>query len=528
MKKIEILDSTLRDGCQAEGISYSVKDKLRVVDALCQLGVTYIEAGNPTSNPKDIEFFEQLKGVDTGESKLVAFGSTRRKNTDVQSDSAVRALENADTPCVSIFGKSWSLHVSDVLNTTKEENLKMIADTVSYFKKLGKEVIYDAEHFFDGYKEDSEYALQTLGAAFDAGADCLVLCDTNGGAFPKDIKDITKIVIEKFNNTRIGIHCHNDNGMAVANSILAVEAGACHVQGTLLGFGERCGNANLAIIIPNLQIKSGYCCIDQEYMGRLTEIATKIAEITNIKVPKSEPYIGRSAFAHKAGMHADGVNKSAKSFEHIEPEIVGNERRFLMSEMAGRTAILTKVKKIVPDLTKDSKELKEIIAKLKELEYEGYQFEGADSSFELVVRKKLGRYKPFFRLINYTIVCEHPGVEGLYDRATIKIEVDGETEIAAAEGNGPVNALDKALRKALYRFYPSVKTVQLVDYKVRVLESTDATASKVRVLIDSSDGKMVWSTIGVSTDVIQASWMALVDSIEYKLICDIEKRIGKI
>lgn len=526
MRKIEIFDSTLRDGCQGEGISYSVKDKLMVVDALCQLGVSHIEAGNPTSNPKDIEFFRKLAETDCGDTKIVGFGSTRRKNVKAGDDAAVKALAAANTSCVSIFGKSWDMHVTGVLGAALEENLAMISDTVRYFKALDKEVFFDAEHFFDGYRANPDYALKTLAAAREAGADLLVLCDTNGGAFPGELQRVTKLVCEKFPGVKIGIHCHNDSGMAVANSVLAVEAGASHVQGTLLGFGERCGNTNLAVLVPNLQLKLGYDCIPEKNMARLTEICNRVAEITNIKVPKSEPYIGRSAFAHKAGMHADGVNKLKESFEHISPEAVGNERRFLISEMAGRTAILTKINKIAPELTKDSPETRAIIERLKALEHEGYQFEGADGSFELVVRKQLGKYKAFFNLINYSILSDHPGILGMNDRATIKIEVDGDTEITVAEGNGPVNALDTALRQALNRFYPNVRHAQLVDYKVRVLESTDATASKVRVLIDSSDGESIWSTIGVSTDIIQASWYALVDSIEYKLLHDIEKRLG--
>lgn len=524
-RKVEIFDSTLRDGCQGEGISYSVKDKIKVVKALGELGVDYIEAGNPTSNPKDIEFFEalsQIKG-ELADSKLVAFGSTRRKGTKVAQDKSVAALQSAATDCVAIFGKSWDLHVTDVLGTTLSENLLMISDTVSHFKSLGKEVIYDAEHFFDGFKANAEYAVSTLEAAKKAGADTLVLCDTNGGCFPDEIGSVTAKMLEMFPDAKIGIHCHNDCGVAVANSLSAVAAGACQVQGTLLGFGERCGNANLSTLIPAMQLKLGIDCIDEENLSRLTEICGRVAEITNIKFNKNEPFVGRSAFAHKAGMHADGVNKSSHSFEHIDPAKIGNERRFLISEMAGRTSLLKKINKIAPSLTKDSPETAAIIDRIKALEYDGYQFEGAEGSFELIVRKQLGKYMPFFDLMNYTIVCDYPESNGVSDRVTIKIMVEGEVEMTAAEGNGPVNALDTALRKALERFYPNVKTVSLVDYKVRVLESTDATASKVRVLIESTDRESSWTTIGVSTDIIQASWIALVDSIEYKLIKDLKR-----
>ncbi len=520
--KIKIFDSTLRDGAQAEGISFSVEDKIKVVNVLDSLGVKYIEAGNPGSNPKDLEFFKRVKDMNLSNAKLVAFGSTRRRDINVSDDKNVQALLDADTDGVVIFGKSWDFHVTDIIQTTLEENLQMIKDTISFFKSKNKEVIFDAEHFFDGYKSNPEYAFKTLKAAESGGADCLVLCDTRGGMFPLEVYDIVKKVKETFSNVDIGIHCHNDCGMGVANSIMAVEAGCVHVQGTYIGFGERCGNANLSTIVANLQLKKGYKCILEEQMQNLTPMAVKLAEIANVKIVKGEPYIGKSAFSHKGGMHVDGVNKSPISFEHINPEAVGNERRVLMSEVAGRSTIISKIQKIKPELTRDSPETQIIIDALKELEFKGYQFEGAEGSFELLVRKKLGKYKPFFELEHFKILGEQPAK--MSSSTVIKVTVDGKTEITAAEGDGPVNALDLALRKALEVFYPSLSQIHLVDYKVRVLDTKTATAAKVRVLIETTDGVDSWSTVGVSTDIIEASWLALVDSIEYKLIKDLEQK----
>jgi 2-isopropylmalate synthase len=522
-RKVEILDSTLRDGAQAEGISFSVEDKLKIVKTLDDLGIDYIEAGNPGSNPKDIEFFDRMRLIKLRNAKLTAFGSTRRRGIKVEEDKNVQSLLTAGTPVVTIFGKSWDLHVTHVIKTTLEENLSMISDTVAFFKEKGKEVIYDAEHFFDGYKANPQYAMDTLKAAADGGADCLVLCDTNGGCFPSEILEITRRVTEAF-KLRIGIHAHNDSGMAVANSIMAVEAGATHVQGTYIGYGERCGNANLSSIIPNLQVKKGYSCIPKDRMKNLTHTARKVAEISNITLNERDPYVGHCAFAHKGGMHIDGVSKVTKSFEHVDPELVGNKRRFLMSEVAGRRTILEKIQEIVPTITKESKETEAIINRLKELEHQGYQFESAESTFELVIRKQLGKYKPFFELEAFKVINELPA-DGPSASALIKIKVDGKSEITAAEGDGPVHALDRALRKALYVFYPDLARVHLTDFKVRVIDSQSATGAKVRVLIESTDGESVWTTVGVSTDIIEASWIALVDSIEYKLIKDLEKKI---
>lgn len=524
MEKVTIFDSTLRDGAQAEGVSFSVEDKIKIVKAIDKLGCAYIEAGNPGSNPKDLEFFERLKSIELKNAKIAAFGSTRRRGISPSEDGNVQALLRAGTQTAAVFGKSWDFHVTDIINATLRENLEMIYDTIAYLKEQGMEVVFDAEHFYDGYKNNPSYALKTLESAVQAGADCLCLCDTNGGTFPNEIYDITKLVAEKY-DVPIGIHAHNDCGMAVANAIMAVRAGASHVQGTLTGFGERCGNTNLSTVIPDLQLKMGYDCIPQENMAELTHIAREVSEIANLKLNDREPYVGRTAFAHKGGMHVDGVSKNSKSFEHIDPSLVGNERKFLTSEVAGRTTILSMIRKIAPDINKNSPETVKIMERLKELEYEGYQFEGAEGSFELLIRKELGKYKPFFELDTFKIIGEHP-TEGSIRTASamIKVSVDGKKEITAAEGDGPVNALDKALRKALEVFYPTLSEVHLTDYKVRVLDSTSATASKVRVLIESSDGVESWTTVGVSKDIIEASWIALVDSIEYKLIKNIEKK----
>lgn len=520
-QKIEIFDSTLRDGAQAEGISFSVQDKLKILQTLDELGVSYVEAGNPGSNPKDLDFFQLAENLDLKHAKLAAFGSTRRWGIAVEDDANVQSMLEANTPVVVIFGKSWDFHVTDIIRTTLDENLAMIKDTVAFFCTCGKEVIYDAEHFFDGYKANPEYALASLHAGREGGAERLVLCDTNGGVLPFEIYKITQEVVSKFPGVKIGIHTHNDSGMAEANTLMGVEAGAAHVQGTFVGFGERCGNANLSVCIPTLQLKKGYDCIPKKSMHRLTHEARKIAEIANISIPHGMPYVGKSAFTHKGGMHIDGVSKNSASFEHIDPSEVGNERRMLMSEVAGRSMVLKRIHKISPELTKNSPETKAILAQLKKLEMEGYQFEGADSSFDLIIRKHLGKYTPFFELDHFKVIGEQPAVEeGLSSTAMIKILVSGKVEITAAQGDGPVHALDRALRKALEVFYPVLKDVYLTDYKVRVLDRKEASAARVRVLIESADGEDSWTTVGVSTDIIDASWLALVDSIEYKLLKD--------
>lgn len=517
MKIIEIFDSTLRDGAQSEGISFSVSDKLNIVKTLDEFGVAYIEAGNPGSNPKDIEFFEKAAHLELKNAKLCAFGSTHRKNTAVEDDPNVLSLLKAGTDCVAIFGKSWDLHVHKILNATLEENLLLVSETVAFFKQQGKEVIFDAEHYFDGYNANPEYALAVLKAAADAGADVLCLCDTNGGASPVAVGEGTRRVCDMFPGIRVGIHCHNDIGCAVASSMLAVEAGAVHVQGTFTGIGERCGNADLSIVIPNLQLKHGYRCVPGD-LSLLSETVIRMTEISNLVLPNNKPYVGASAFAHKGGMHIDGVNKLSRSFEHIPPEAVGNQRRFLMSEVSGRTTVLAKLAKLAPEFDKNSPETAQIVSRLKELEHEGYQFESADASFELMVLTLLGRFKPHFKLCMYRTSGEFPFPSGDESAsAMLSIEVNGKIETSAAMGKGPVNALDTALRKALNVFYPELSKIHLTDYKVRVLTAEQASAAKVRVLIESTDGAVTWTTVGVSTDIIAASWQALVDSIEYIL-----------
>ena len=548
MRKIQILDSTLRDGSQGEGISYSVQDKLNIVRALDELGISFIEAGNPGSNPKDMEFFQEAKKLSLKNASLVAFGSTRRKDISCAEDANLQSLLSAGTDYVCIFGKTWDFQVTEILHATLEENLEMIRDTVAYLVQKGKKVIFDAEHFFTGFKENADYALRSLDAAVQGGAFCLCLCETKGGAMPMECFNATKTVVNRFcpqdasrENAKgilvdanscgvcVGIHTHNDSGLAVANSLLAVEAGATHVQGVLLGFGERTGNANLSTIIADLQLKLDCPCIPEENMKTLTPICKRVAEITNIALASGMPYVGASAFAHKAGMHIDAVIKNPFAYEHIPPETVGNERVFLMSEVAGRSMIIEKVQKFDKSITKSSPIVAEIVKKVKDLEHDGYQFEGADASFEILVRKSIGKYQPFFNLHYYKTSGEFPRfADDQSAFAQVKLDVEGKAVITAGEGDGPVNALDVALRKALVEFYPAVSQIRLTDYKVRVLDGKSATASRVRVLIESSDGNDTWATMGVAGDVIEASYIALVDSFEYKLIKDLEKKFAKL
>lgn len=524
--KIEIYDSTLRDGAQSEGISFSVYDKIKIVKALDKMGVPFVEAGNPGSNPKDLEFFEELQNIELKQTQVVAFGSTRRREIKVEEDGNVQSLLKAKTKHIAIFGKSWDFHVTDIIHTTLDENINMIQDTIEFMIQQGKEVTYDAEHFYDGYKANPDYALKTVQAAESAGAKRLVLCDTNGGCIPSEITDITEKVKKLCPNTIIGIHAHNDSGLAVANSIIAVESGATHVQGTFVGFGERCGNANLSTLIAIFELKMGISCIFNEELENLTAMTKFISEIANITHDDQAPFVGRKAFTHKGGMHIDGVTKNSKSFEHIDPTLIGNTRRFLMSEVAGRSSILKKIQKIVPNIEKNSPETTHIMQRLKELEHEGYQFEGAESTFELIIRKHLGKYKPFFKLENFKLMGERPSVDSISSAfAMVKVNVEGKSKMVAAEGDGPINALDRALREALEGFYPELKRVHLIDYKVRVLDGTEASAAKVRVLITSSDGIKDWTTVGVSTDIVEASLTALIDSIEIKLLKDLEEKI---
>jgi len=518
-KDIEILDTTLRDGAQGEGIVFSLRDKLAVTEALDELGVAWIEAGNPGSNPKDMEFFKQASSLKLKNAKLCAFGSTRKKGIKAQDDPLLRSLLEADTEGVVLFGKSWDLHVKEVLQVTLEENLAMIAETVAFIKKEGRTVIYDAEHFFDAYKANSPYALSAVKAAVNAGADTIVLCDTNGNAFPDAVSSAVSEVINAFPGVNLGIHAHNDTGLALANTIAAVQIGCTHVQGTLVGFGERCGNTSLASLIPSLELKMGFRCLPQGSLPRIGELTRRVAEIANVNINDDMPYIGAHAFSHKGGMHVDGVIKNEKTFEHINPAAVGNTRHLLMSEVGGRSAIVERVKKIDPSINKDHPVIVSLIEKLKKLEAEGWAYEGADASFEILIRQELGQYKPKFSIEAYRVLSEHPvGDRMSCSHAWVKVLVGDKHEIAAAEGVGPVGALDCALRRALTGFFPNLAKIRLEDYKVRVIDGKDATDARVRVLIESTDGQRSWNTVGVSADIIDASRAALVDSIEYMLL----------
>lgn len=517
MRRAAIFDSTLRDGAQGAGIAFSVEDKLATVKLLDQLGVSYIEAGNPGSNPKDREFFRRAAALPLKHAQIVAFGSTRRKGIQPEKDGNLQAILEADTLWCAVFGKCWKFHVDAVLETTCEENFRMIEESCRFLKSCGKKVIFDGEHFFDGWKEDPAFAMAALEAAVRGGADVLCLCDTNGGTFPEEASRAVSAVKKRF-SLSIAVHFHNDCGMAVANSVAGVLAGADQVQGTMLGFGERCGNANLSTIIPNLQLKLGIECIPQNCLCLLSHSARELAAIANLDFSPSLPYVGENAFSHKAGMHADGVLKVSRSFEHVDPFLVGNTRRFPASEISGRAVILEKLRRAFPGFMPDSQEARAVLKDLKALEAEGYQFEGADASFDLLARRRLQPFKPFFELLYYHIYTDYDESRDCGASATVKVRVGGQVQLTAAEGNGPVNALDKALRKALEVFYPILSHVKLTDYKVRVLDSKSATAAGVRVLITSTDGRETFTTVGVSGDVVAASWKALKDSMEYLLL----------
>ncbi|GHS95679.1 citramalate synthase [Planctomycetales bacterium] len=511
---ISILDSTLRDGAQAEHVALSVNDKLAIARLLDDFGVSYIEAGNPASNPKDLQFFHAAQKNVWRRAKICAFGSTRHKDVSAAADENLQNLLAAATPVVVIFGKAWDWHVAEILRASPAENLAMIADSIAFLRDRGREVIFDAEHFFAGFAANPDYALSVIAAASSAAI--VTLCDTNGGMLPTQIYRTVQAVAAAFPQTRLGIHAHNDSGCAVANSLVAVEAGATHVQGTFIGVGERCGNADLGAIIAGLQLKKLRPC--DGALPQLCDTAAAIAAVLNLKINNQAPYVGDSAFAHKAGMHIDGVLKNSGTFEHIDPAAVGNRRRFLLSEVAGRGALLAKINAYAPQLRRDSAATQTILAKLKEREFAGYQYEAADASFELLVKKIIGQGRKFFSLVLYKTIGEFPSPENETPAsAMIKIEVAGETAMAAATGNGPVNALDLALRRALATFYPRIGEMFLTDFKVRVIDDHNSTAAKVRVLIDSSDGKRQWTTIGVSGDVIEASLQALIDAAEYHL-----------
>lgn len=515
MKKIQIYDTTLRDGSQGENISFSLDDKLRIVRKLDELGVDYIEGGWPGSNHKDLELFRHTKGLKLRHARMAAFGSTRHPRYPAEKDPNLKALVEAGTPVVTIFGKSWDLHVKTALEISLEENIKVVRESVAFLKSRGKEVIYDAEHFFDGFKADSEHALATLKAAEEAGADMIVLCDTNGGTLPSDIRE-RFLRASQHVKTPLGIHTHNDGEMAVANSIVAVEAGAIQVQGTINGYGERCGNANLCSVIANIELKLGMTSIGKENLKRLTEVSHYVSELANLLPRNDQAYVGKSAFAHKGGIHVSAVMKDAAAYEHIHPEVVGNARRVLVSELSGKSNILYKAAERGLKIDKSSA-AKVVVNKLKEMEHYGYQFEGAEASFEVLFDKLVHETKDLFELDGFRVITEKKGAGKSCSEAVIKLRVDGTEGHTAAEGSGPVSALDRALRKSLTTFFPCIRDVRLTDYKVRVLNSDDGTDAKVRVLIESSDGQESWGTVGVSENLIEASWQALVDSITYKL-----------
>lgn len=517
MEQVFIYDTTLRDGTQGEGISLTVDDKLKIATRLDQFGVHYIEGGWPGSNPKDMEFFEKAQKLPLKKAKITAFGSTRRQGIPPEEDENLQKLIESGVRVTTIFGKTWDFHVTHALKTTLEENLEMIFDSVQFLKKNRMEVIFDAEHFFDGYKHNPSYALEALKKAEAAGADWIVLCDTNGGTLPHELEEIVTIVRAKL-NTPIGVHCHNDSECGVANSIAGVRAGARQVQGTINGYGERCGNANLVSIIPNLQIKLDYICVAEEQLKLLTNVSRYVHEIANVVPPNIQPFVGKSSFAHKGGMHVSAILKSPETYEHMKPEQVGNDRRVLVSELAGQSNIQFKADKIGIKLDKTNPTTKQIIQKIKEMEHQGYQYEGAEASFELLLREGLGQVKELYRLDSFKILVEKNQDDPIGTEATLKLGIHDEVVHTVAEGNGPVNALDNALRKALESVYPIIKDMYLSDYKVRVLNDGGATASKVRVLIESSNGKDTWSTVGVSGNIIEASWKALCDSYRYILM----------
>jgi 2-isopropylmalate synthase len=518
MFKVDIYDTTLRDGSQREGVSLSVADKLKIAEKLDEFGVGYIEGGWPGSNPKDIEFFRRAARLKLRHARLCAFSSTRRPGISPAEDQNLKALLEAGTEIVTIFGKSWDFHVHDALKTSLNENLAMIKDSVSHLKRLGREVFFDAEHFFDGYKANPDYALATVKAAAEGGAQVIILCDTNGGLMPWELHSILAAVKERV-KVPLGIHVHDDAGMATANSLLAVREGIVQIHGTINGYGERCGNANLCTIIPNLQLKMGLEIVSPEQLRGLTKLSRFIAELANIAPAEQQPYVGYNAFAHKGGIHVDAVSKKPATYEHANPDQVGNQRRILVSELSGRSNISLKTTQNNFKLAKDRPETASVLRRIKELEHYGYQFEGAEGSFELLILKMMKAYQPLFKLEGFRLIIEKRENGQLYSEATIKVRVGDVQVHTAAEGNGPVNALDNALRKALEGIYPALKKIKLTDFKVRVIDGVDGTGAQVRVLIESRDDDTSWGTVGVSPNVIEASWIALVDSLEYGLLC---------
>jgi 2-isopropylmalate synthase len=516
MSRIQLYDTTLRDGSQGEGVNFSLQDKLMIAQRLDSLGFDYIEGGYPLSNPKDEEFFQRIADMDLKHARVSAFGMTRRKGVAAEDDIGMQALIRSKAPAVTIVGKTWDLHVTEVLRVSLEENIAMIRDSIGYVASEGREAIYDAEHCFDGWKANPDYALQTLQAAAEAGASMIVMCDTNGGTLPEQIAEFVS-ALKAAVKVPIGIHCHNDCELAVANSLAAVKAGAMQVQGTINGIGERCGNVDLVSVAANLNLKLGYDVLVPGGIQRLTELSRYVYELANMNFRSGQPFVGTSAFAHKGGMHVHAVNRLARSYEHITPEAVGNERRILVSELSGRSNIVAKTTKF--NISQDNELMSRILNAVQDLENEGYQFEAAEASFDLLVMKQAGSYQPAFQLEHYRVHVENQARDPMTE-AVIKLAIGSVTQHVVGEGDGPVNALDSALRKALTSAYPGLAEMVLVDYKVRVINSSEGTAAKVRVVIESRDRNSVWSTVGVSENIIEASWIALVDAVEYKIHMD--------
>jgi 2-isopropylmalate synthase len=514
---VQIYDTTLRDGTQGEGISFSVADKLLIAQKLDQFGVDYIEGGFPGSNPRDISFFAEAKKLKLTHAKLAAFGSTRRANVKPEDDLQLRALLESEMPVLTIFGKTWLLHVNEVLRTTPEENLAMIEDSVRFLVSQGREVIYDAEHFFDGFLDNSDYALRTLDAAARGGARNLSLCETNGGKLVPEVTRIVSAAVARFGGDKIGVHCHNDSGLGVAVSLAGIDAGATLVQGTVNGYGERVGNANLVTILPNLFLKMGRTAHCAANIAQVRDLSLFFDELANLRPDAKAPFVGHSAFAHKGGLHANAAQKVARSYEHIDPVSVGNRTRVLVSDMAGRSSLALKAKEMGLDLDEKRPEMKALIEDLKEREFRGYEYEAADASFKLLVAERLGQKKVFFEVENYRVIVERHGGE-LWSEATVKLRVNGVPVHTVAEESGPIGALDKALRLALEKAYPQLKEMTLRDFKVRILESNQGAGSRTRVLIESGDGERIWGTVGVSDNIIDASWEALRESVEFKLM----------
>ncbi|MEN7973598.1 MAG: citramalate synthase [Verrucomicrobiota bacterium] len=523
--KVFVYDTTLRDGAQAEGVVFSPVAKIHVAKMLDSFGVDYIEGGFAASNPKDMAFFRDIKKEKLKHAKIAAFGSTRRANVKVEEDKGSLALLEADTEVCTIFGKTWLLHVTEVLKTTPEENLAMIEDTCRFLKENGKEVVYDAEHFFDGYMDSSEYAIQTLEAAVKGGADVLVLCDTNGGRLPNEVYEVTALVRSTF-DVAVGIHTHNDSELGVANALEAIRAGANHVQGTINGFGERCGNCNLVSVVANLNMKTDKTCLaDPDQQKSLKQVSQFVNEQANLRDNQRAAFVGDSAFAHKAGMHVDGVRKVSQSFEHVPPESVGNERRILISELSGASNVMEKLIEMgLDNIDRKSPEVREILQTMEKMEKGGYVYEAADASFKMLIKKVLKEHKSFFELEGFRVIVEKRSKDDpCLSEATLKLKVNGERAFTVGEGDGPVDALNMALRRALKKFYPGISDVHLADYRVSILDPEEATAAKTRVHIESSDGETSWGTVGVSENIIEASWEALVDGVEYKLFLNEEE-----